>query len=201
MPTWSRREWPDVPRLAFGEGPDRRFNADVRWVQSSKDLEIYGLSYRQAAEAYFEWVAKARPNPTYMLWPLAFLWRHHIELSLKSIISLGWKLEGQRRGFPEGHGLLRLWREAKPYIERTGPEDSSELVNVEQNIMEFDRIDPGSTGFRYPVASGGQLASLVDPPDVVNLRSFHEAMLAVSNFFGAVWSVLDEARSAMPTDY
>jgi hypothetical protein len=71
------------------EGDDRRYIADVRWVQSRKDFFGYVEGYRRAAETLFESLEHTPQSPNFMVWPLAFLWRHFIEISLKDIIATG----------------------------------------------------------------------------------------------------------------
>jgi hypothetical protein len=134
----------------------------------------------------FESVATNRGNADYLFFPLAFLWRHHIELALKNIIAKGRELEGDACEYPTGHRLSVLWVEAKPHIVKCGDPDAPELGNVEANIEEFERIDPAADGFRYPHSRDRKSASLQDPPASASLLVLHEAMVALSNFFDGV---------------
>jgi hypothetical protein len=45
----------------------------------------YADSYRQAAESLYQARWSAGGTDNLLLFPLAFLWRHHIELTLKGI--------------------------------------------------------------------------------------------------------------------
>ena len=176
--------WPDVPRLCFGDGDDHDLNACVSWVLGMRDIYPYA-GYRRAAAALYETAAARHESPDYILWPMAFMWRHYLELALKDTILRGRALEEEQQDFPKHHRLLELWKIARPHIERCGSPDSPELPNVEAVIAEFERIDPGAMGFRYPHAKGGE-RSLPNAPDRVNLRLLHEAMEATGNFFDAV---------------
>lgn len=49
---------------------------------------------------------------------------------------------------------MDLWREARGYIAQCGSDDSPELPNVEAALKDFERVDPGAMGFRYPLAKG-----------------------------------------------
>ena len=64
------------------------------------------------------------------------------------------------------------------------------MANVEDNLKEFDKIDPAADGFRYPLNSDRTLRSMPDAPEHVNLRVLHEAMEAVANFLSSVRSEL-----------
>lgn len=131
-------------------------------------------------------VVEDRLSPDLAVFPLAFLWRHHIELALKDIIIDGRKLAEESLGHPAGHGLVNLWNKARPYIEACGDPNAPELANVEANIHEFEKVDPRADGFRYPRARDGVQPNLTGAPREVNLELLHDAMLAVSNFLDAV---------------
>jgi hypothetical protein len=151
--------WPNAPRTFLGPGVDWRHVADVGWVQSRKDFFGYVEGYRRAAVTLFESLEHTRQSPEYMVWPLAFLWRHFIELSLKDIIATGRVLQGDEARFPAHHQLGKLWKEAREQIEAiSGALD--EFKHVEASIGEFERLDPKADGFRYPLAKNGVDASL-----------------------------------------
>jgi len=156
----------------------------------------YVEGYRRAASAVFEAAVTTRQSPEYTLWPLAFLWRHHLELALKEIIAIGRDLEGEDRTFPEHHRLADLWREAKQHIVGFSSPDVPELPHVEATVDEFATIDPGADGFRYPVARGQRRASLPNAPPDVNIPALHEAMEAVANFLECVHDSLRNAVDA-----
>lgn len=183
--------WPDVPRLCFGPGEDWRLDANVPWVQAQKDIYPYAEGYRRAAVVLLDSMPEIEQNPDFLLWPLAFLWRHHIELMLKDIIGKGRLLEHQDAGFPEHHRLVDLWREAKAHIARCGSDDAPELVHVETAIVEFQRVDPGATGFRYPFARKDGGPSLPDAPECINLRALQTTMEGLANFFDCVCAELE----------
>ncbi len=148
----------------------------------------YVEGYRKAAEAVFENAASAGTSPDYVIFPLAFLWRQHVELALKDIIARGRRLDGEDWSFPLGHGLLKLWAEARPHIAKCGEQNAPELAHVEANMREFEQVDPGADGFRYPFNRRLRERTLENAPDHVNLEALHEAMDALANFFDAVRS-------------
>src|SRR5689334_21242971 len=84
---------PDVPRLCFGYGDERQLNACVSWVLGMNDFYPYAEGYKRAAAALFETAAARHESPDYILWPMAFMWRHYLELALKDTNLRGRALE------------------------------------------------------------------------------------------------------------
>ena len=145
--------WPDVPRLVFGDGEDRRLNARPGQVLfNPREMTPYVEGYREAAQALFKHIDQSPVVPVnFMLFPLAHLWRHHVELSLKQIIAIGRCVDGGAWGFPDNqHGLTKLWEEAKPYVIQCGPPGDTGatgvVANVEANIHEFETIESDRPG-------------------------------------------------------
>lgn len=182
-----RFKWPDVPRLAFGPGPDPLLDARLDWIKGNSDrgLGYYLSAYQGAIEALYALAVERRVVVEYAMIPLAFLWRHRIELLLKDIIEGGRQLIGEQLDPEKGHDLLKLWGKARPHILPLGPVDAPELSNAEATITEFQRIDPGADGFRYPLNVRSE-QNLSTAPDRINLVLFHDAMDALGNFLSGV---------------
>ena len=197
--------WPDIPRICFGPGKPWHLNANLDWVLGNKEVgtRAYSMGYLRAAEALFQHSTEcSRLSPDYIIFPLAFLWRHYVELALKEIIVLGRELRGEvRADFTAHHRLGDLWTVGRPYIVEHGSPDAPELANIEANINELERIDPYATGFRYLLDRSQKKRGLSSPPAEVNLRVLQEAMVALGAFFEGVntcqTAALDYARSSI----
>lgn len=178
--------------MAFGSGAEADLNACVAWALADRDLALHGYfeGYSKAAMALLSWVREEGTSPEYAVWPIAFLWRHHVELGLKRIIAIGHQLDGEGWTFPAGHNLQTLWRQALPFVEQSCDEPAL-IANVAANIQEMMRLDPTAAGFRYPLALDQQTNSLKSAPDHVNLAHLDRAMRAVSAFLDAIHSLLD----------
>ena len=130
-------------------------------------------------------LAEDRSQLDAIIYPIVFLYRHYIELSLKQIVKLGSPLmpEGKPASL-DHHNLLDLWSSARPIIEKLCSE--SDVAHVEEAgriILAFSEIDPNSEAFRYakrPEMKGGS-PSL--PKDVrhINIRLLYEEMEKVSS--------------------
>lgn len=151
----------------------------------------YVEGYRRAAIALFHSAVENRVTPDQVVFPMAFLWRHHVELALKDIIAAGRRLAAKPWGFPSHHKLLDLWNDARTHIVQCGDENAPELRHVEANLREFEAIDPWSDGFRYPLNRDRTDRSLPNAPDFVNLSALHAGMEALANFLSAVRDELE----------
>ena len=98
-----------------------------------------------------------------------FLYRHALELYLKSIVYWGNSLLRLRKrritlkqtALFRTHSLKKLTLGVRPIFRLAGtlqnwpnPEFKS-FVHFKRIVLEFDRIDPGSYSFRYPVDRNG----------------------------------------------
>jgi hypothetical protein len=123
--------WPDVPRICFAGGEPWELNACVGSpLSESDDMTAYLAGYRDAAETIYAAALTSHRSPDVLVFPLAFLWRHHLELALKDIIATGMKLGGRRPEVPLHHKLPDLWAKAKPFIAACGDPNAPELVHV-----------------------------------------------------------------------
>lgn len=118
-----------------------------------------GESFYQASLVLVEGVAGDRLNEDTEGIAAAFLFRHYLELSLKSIILAGRFLTQDGQNAPRnnvipawGHKLSELWKlvlsDAKPEM-HAGDWDNFDSEFVERCIAEFDGIDPHGMAFRY----------------------------------------------------
>jgi hypothetical protein len=149
--------------------------------------------YRKAAEALIAHVEQTLRDQDYLIFPVMFLWRQHLELQLKFIIYEGqgaFQVSGPRRNT---HNLRNLWDEARSLIEKHPSSNTLDLSDVESTITELDAIDPGSDGFRYPVDVKGN-PTLTGAPQRINLRNAHDVLGRLSNLLSCVASELSHVN-------
>jgi hypothetical protein len=85
-------------------------------------------------------------DPRRLLNPIMFLYRHYLELALKSLIR-------EQKTFPTIHELDKLWRICRSLIDEISPSasDNDEIQHTTRLIEEFCKVDPKSAlAFRYP---------------------------------------------------
>lgn len=92
-----------------------------------------------------------------VIFPILFLYRQYLELSLKETIGYGYYLDEESKQPPSGHDLKNLWDQAKACIRKHQSEITApEIENIERLILDFYAIDPTSQGSRYPVINKGK---------------------------------------------
>lgn len=100
----------------------------------------------------------------YLVYPIVFAYRHHIELALKVIIRDTSALLDEDRERPKMHKLLALWEMTESLLRRIA-EDDDTYAAVRDCLRRFDELDPSSESFRYPITAAGDAVL----PGVYNL--------------------------------
>lgn len=125
-------------------------------------------------------------NPNYLIYPTVFLYRHAIEVCLKSILESGWQYLEVEREVPWKHGLLPLWQEARKVIDQVlgFEQDDTDVLSVDDVIRQLHERDPGSTTFRYPTGSTDKVE--LPENEMINLGQ-------VKRILGKTYEMLDAA--------
>lgn len=124
------------------------------------DFGIWARGYYEAADRLCESLLAERGFGDKDAYPVAFLYRHSLELYLKGVIVRANHLVGLRddaefcEQLKSNHRLLDLFATSKRLLERSFPGDSGldELISkLEIIVSDLNAVDPGSFSFRYPV--------------------------------------------------
>lgn len=166
--------------------------------------DFYGWGYKRAADILVDWVAQEKMDQDMLVYSIAFLYRHYIELRLKELLIVGAKLLDQTPDVPYTHNLLVLWRRVRKVVEQAWPESEKKhyLDALEERLKEFCAVDPGSYAFRYPEDKTGRqtLGSIT----YLNLYQLKKVMTGVSQllegFSDGLWSYFDY-KYEMLADY
>lgn len=140
-----------------------RTNADIGWMISKASSYEYG--YLKAAQILSEGYEKHHViDKDSLIFPIIFLYRQYIELSLKSIIrNLDEKLKNTGKSkILERHKLLDLWDEMirlyTLYLSQNHLQYifiSPPLNKEREVIKEFHKVDEDSFSFRYSTGKDG----------------------------------------------
>lgn len=175
--------WPTEGDLLFtSDQPDWHNNACLNWTEGDI-LHIEG--YKLAADQLVRSIEAGGNDQDFLVYPIVFLYRHHLELLLKSLRALGSRLYEWDLDDEAHHKLPRLWRDCRKVIDKTWPDaPESDADVVEELIAEFTAIDPNSIAFRYSKSKKGE-RSLPAHLTHLNLRHLRETMDKLSLFLQA----------------
>ena len=183
------------PQL-FAQSEDWQMNACVNFMHDMSSGYIEG--YLRAADRLVQHVADTNHDQDFFVYPIAFMYRQHIELQLKKIIDTGGQLLFDTAGYPKHHKLHDLWPLAKDILRQTWPNaaDPPEFRAIDSFIDQFSQIDHDSTAFRYPHQKAGKQQPVGKPSLVglrhINLRNLAECVHSFSDFLeGAACGLTD----------
>lgn len=151
-----------------------------------RDFAAFAEGYTWAANLLAASLLDSPRFPHYEAYPVVFLYRHALELSLKHIIYGGVKLAAFRRmdeineQLKNNHDLVSLSQTAGKVLSLLFPNDEM-LGRLKTTVAalckDWDEIDPGSYAYRYPIDTKGRPST--KDHQVVNLRALSNRMSQV----------------------
>jgi len=200
--------------VLFRDGlPDWWNNAclNVTW---GGDEHGYTEGYRRGARLLVEHVIEHQREQDYLVYPVIFLYRHHIELALKNLIRhtpylIDRPLTTEEEKHLERHRLDLLWQDLKPMFaavcKAAGWDrlDAADEEGVDSYIRQLTALDPDSFSFRYTRSKKGA-PSLPSELKRINLRHFAEMVERLADYLDGLdmaVSVLEEGKMEMEAEY
>jgi len=177
VPMDAEFSWPRAGDVLFS-GDGDWFNACVGWTRDQWVGYIEG--YKLAADLLVQHVADEQRNQDFLIYPIVFLYRQAVEVSLKHLIWVGSQLQDKR---PEqkpkpNHLLVQLWRQCRPIIEDVWPDGPKQDLDAVGTVLDqFEARDPNSTVCRYPVTKEGRASLSVN--ERIDIRNFAEVVNGV----------------------
>ncbi len=205
--------WPKRTDSAFGpriEGDDDlRTVACIDWLLGNPDLGVRADGLKRAADIIVEGLSEGKSEPSscdVFFFPIAYLYRHSVELLLKEAIRYGAALGLVTRDVKlerllKSHNLYALWNKLKPAIQAVWPAGPpEELRAAERIIAQFHKIDRTGQAFRYPAVKSGTAASKSgDTLNLVDLVQLSKVAGGICNFLDGCISGFDNALSNLPS--
>lgn len=162
----------------FAEAEDWWMNACLDWYHDPTELYIVG--YKEAADLLVNSVEQRKGTADSLIFPIVFLYRHYIELRLKSLLHDGRRLLDRDHKEKSEHQLSKLWPHVRDILNELWPDgDAKQIKAVDTLIEQFEKADPRSTFFRYPKNFEGEKSVQLHTPRV-NLRNLSEVVGAMS---------------------
>lgn len=211
-----KKELPKLSDAFFISGKDYWNDSFVEfghWGLGAWDFYIMGYQY--AANILVDNVTN--DNQDTMFYPIAFLYRHTIELQLKYLIYMGHSLapdiskEYLNESINTTHNLIDLWDKCVKIILVVWPDvDNSELNDITRYLKQLNDADPKSDSFRYPLKkktrSGHKGVHDMEYSIPVNVRQVSIKLISgrlkkISEFLDGCAGGIDEYVSAIADTY
>jgi hypothetical protein len=188
----------------FGSAPppdkdDVLLRSDREWdanacVGSTVADWVYFTGFRRAAQLLAEHVSDTGNDQSFLVYPIVYLYRHHIELVLKNILVsasglLDRALTQDDRQTLGRHGLLELWQATRPLLNPVcdradnPPFPLAELEGIDSYIRQIHEQDPNGQRFRYatmktkgPSQPGAKVPSPRAGLIPINVKIFAQSM-------------------------
>lgn len=176
------------------------FKQDIRWKYNTflrnrfdiASFGLYAMGYKDTADHLVEHAT--RIGQDFVVYPIMFLYRHYIELSLKNIFYISQQLQDLPVKEYREHNILILWEKVMIALKNVPGDYFGEFIpvvldNIKDRLEEFNKLDPGSFSFRYPTDSDN--IGLPEENIPFNIRQVQEVMSEISKFLDVTVYGLD----------
>jgi len=196
--------WPkkgDNPFLVKAVDPDSPTWASLHWLASLRvDDSFFARAFKEAGDKIVGELTRANTfqHADMFFMPIAYLYRHSLELKMKEIVRRGIGLElipkdEKTSEALEDHNLHQLWNFIKKVVEAHWPDGSKNDIDATGRIVqEFHNIDKSGQSLRYSKDLSGR-STLDKLPKSVQLTHVRDVFEAVFNFFDGCEAGLDHA--------
>ncbi len=199
-------------QLVRSDQPDWKNNA---CLSVGEDQLAYVEGYKLGAQRLVQHVVETHSDQDFLVYPIIFLFRHHIELALKRIISRAPYLiehpltEQQKKRLMNSHNLDCLWKDLKPMIgavcEVAGCAEPAhaDIQGLDDYIRQLHEFDAGSFAFRYAHNNQGS-PSLPADLKQINVRHFSEMMERLASYLEGIDEATEqllETKGAMEAEW
>jgi hypothetical protein len=195
---------PRATDVLFGSGDDYGTNACIsHW--HAVDFG-YTSGFRQAGLRLAEHVCETASDQDVLVYPIVYLYRHHIELVLKSIVEVAAALLDRELTEPDrrtlgGHDLSRLWDTTRPLLNPVcalvphPPFPDDDLQGIDSYIRQLHEHDPDGQRFRYATTKPKRsdrrgtavgIPSLNSDLKLVNIRAFAYAVEKLADYLEGI---------------
>jgi hypothetical protein len=157
---------------------DWHTNACLNFQGDMSHGYVYG--YKKSADILVKKIKKTASEQDYLVYPIIFLYRHHIELLLKNLIQLGIEFYEESNDVPKHHRIKDLWNTVKGYHrEFTNSKNAKNIQFIDKIMDELCEIDADSMSFRYSKDRKG----IAPNPELlnINLEVFSDVICQVSD--------------------
>ena len=198
--------WPSKGDKAFKDVPFSPTGASPHWLSEISNLFggdyqwAIAAGFKEAADKVVDSLAATKERMDVFFFPVVYLYRHAIELSLKGLVNDGIYLQILKddqdlQDILASHNLHSLWSRVRLVLKAIWSDGDEEDVDaVEKIILEFHQVDKSGQRLRYSKDKQGK--SHVDIlPGRVDLIVLKQTMECLFHFLGGCSAGLDEAKN------
>ena len=193
--------WPGKNDKAFVEGVLGPTQAYIEYFKYSMDDTIVADGFKEAADSIVNYTATGKHigYPDKLFFPVAYLYRHGLEIYLKYLINDGIDLDILEKDdkiekLLKSHNLRVLWNQARTVLEKFWPNgDPDDLVAVENIVLQFHQLDKSGQKLRYLKDKNGN-PQLQNAPSHVDVKELKKVAAGLFNFMKGCCAGLDDAK-------
>lgn len=184
-------------RYGYLTQQDTLFSTDDKGVELP--IPAFGGTWETYQEGYFE-AAKRLVDvygdlaSIFTVYPILFLYRHYLELALKSLIFDAAHSFGEPRptGLSSVHNLTKLFERFTGIVNRR-PEVVGNLEHLRRILDEFTQFDPDSMETRYGLEKDFRTSTLQQRPRI-DLQNVQTVMEKIYNELANLEAKLEHFR-------
>jgi hypothetical protein len=193
MPIDPAAAFPGPGEVIFSGTPGPK--AVARQLSTGQARYDYTMGYKEAADLLVAQVETTGRRADKLGYPIVSLYRHHLELVVKSLIRVCCHLLGRDQDFPKHHRLDELWQMCAGLLRELSPGASGgNLQKITRLFHEFRALDPNADAFRFPEDTSGNaaLASRID----INLSEVRDIVEKMAFFLDCIDTSIRAERDA-----
>lgn len=188
--------WPYKGAVLFTDNGSYKHTAHI---QSQPSFYGFTAGYKCAADELILSCIEAQKAIARdaIIFPVIFLYRHYLELSLKEIyIHFSGEEAPQiiKTLKSTNHSLIEIWKKVKPLLEEytKTEQEQADIEAVEDYINQFHNIDCTSFAFRYPFRKN--LEPMLSKRLNIDLNNLKERINELDAYFSGTYSFLAEMK-------
>jgi len=193
----------------FDPNVDPIYNATLNFLDDMSYGYIEG--YRCASKILADYATDGISETRYagssmdmLIYPILFLYRHHLEIRFKKIIKDAKFLLKEHPDYNDGHTLSLLWTEAEHKIisvltnnyQNINEEFNIGFIFVTEAVNDIEAKDPTCDGFRYPerAKKRSDVSRSKNIPDIthINIKTHQTNMEHITNFLDMIDSLFEQ---------
>jgi hypothetical protein len=196
--------WPGNKDNAFVSGAYGPAQAYLEWTKFTDAESLWADAFKKSADIIISQIetGKVPENADMYFFPVAYMYRHGIELYLKKLVQIGIQLqflqEEEVSKILGQHKLIPLWNKTRFILEQAWPDgDKNDLRNVERLIHKFHTLDSSGQNLRYPTDKFGN--ANLHLPSHADLSALKKSCDGLFSFFDGCDAGLSEMTTWQDT--